>query len=68
MNLTKDLDRLVQGVTSSSSKKKVIKQRVEDLLIRVKKAWYGKLIEKLQSIKNGDYDIDTYIEEVKSKI
>jgi len=68
MDNTKELDRLVQGVTSSSSKKKVIKQRVEDLLIQIKKAWYGKLNEKLQLIKDGELDIDNYIKEVKSKI
>jgi hypothetical protein len=68
MDNTKELDRLVQGVTSSSSKKKVIKNRVEDLLIQIKKAWYGKLIEKLQLIKDGELDIDNYIKEVKSKI
>jgi hypothetical protein len=68
MNLQKDLDRLVQGVTSSPSKKKVIKQRIEDLLKKVKKYWYSQLLVKLKKIKDDELSLDDYIKEVEEKI
>jgi len=68
MNISKELDKVVTGVTSSSSKKKVIKLRVGSLINQLKKHWYGKLLEKLKIINDKGMTLDDYIAEVESNI
>ncbi len=67
MDLKRELDKLVQGVTSSSSKKKVIKARVEGVLHKFNKMWYSQLLGKLKEIKSGERNIDDYINDVEEK-
>jgi len=68
MNLEKEYNRIGQGITSSPSKKNVLKTRLEYFMNKLKKQWYGKLILKLNDIKSGELDLSDYIEEVNLKI
>lgn len=68
MNIEKEQGKIAQGITSSSEKRKVLITRLEEFEKRLKKHWYTKLLNKLESVKNGDVNIDDYINEVKNKI
>ena len=68
MDLNKEYKRIGQGITSSSSKRKVLHERLDVFVKSIKKYWYKKLILKLESIKNNEISIEDYVEEVNQKI
>lgn len=67
MDTKKEFDKISKGITSSSSKRKVLFERLERFVETLKKSWYKKLLVKLERIKNNELSLDDYIEEVRLK-
>jgi hypothetical protein len=68
MNIEKEHNRISQGITSSSEKKKVLFFRLSEFELKLKKYWYSNLLNKLEDIKNGNTSIDSYIDNIKGKL
>lgn len=68
MDLSREYGKIGKGITSSSSKKNVLNERLGAFTKSLKKLWYKKSLTKLESIKKGELSIDDYILEVTKKI
>lgn len=64
----KDLEKVAKGITSSKAKKDVLISRMNSIVDAMKKQWYKQLLVKLEQVKDGSIDIDSYIEEVTQKV
>ena len=68
MDILKEFTRIGRGITSSPSKGRVLKERLDSFTVKLKRSWYKKLLNKLISIDKGDISLADYIKEVESKI
>lgn len=68
MDLSKEYNKISKNITSSSSKRKILFERLEMFVTTLKRAWYKKLLNKLNLIKNNEMSLEEYISEIEEKI
>jgi len=68
MDLSKEYNKISKNITSSSSKRKILFERLEAFTDNLKKNWYKKLLNKLNSINDNEMSLEQYISEIEEKI